>query len=371
LYGFAERGTYINELRNTLDILIPWMGNSIMTKIITLFNHKGGVSKTTTTFNVGWKLASEGHRTIMVDADPQCNLTGLVLGYKGPDELNAYYSSGKGPDLKSALYPAFESQPKPIEAVKCIPVDQQDDLFILPGHIGIAEYDATLSLAQQTSQSIVALKNIPGSIHYLIKESAKKMDAEYVLIDVNPSLSALNQNILMTSNYFIIPTTPDFFSVMAINSLAEFIPGWKRWAIEAASLKIFKDATYPFPEPNVKFLGTIVQRYSLRKERPSGYYTKWIKEINTAVEKNLFPALDSNNMTLPRKSYNANLCLSQIPDFTGLITRSQEHQTPVFALTKEQIGGAGVVLDRTTSKRDEFDDIFTELTMKIMRMTNP
>lgn len=51
-----------------------------MAKLISVFNHKGGVSKTTTTFNLAWMLARQGHRVIMVDADPQCNLTGVTLG---------------------------------------------------------------------------------------------------------------------------------------------------------------------------------------------------------------------------------------------------------------------------------------------------
>ena len=50
-----------------------------MTKIISLFNNKGGVSKTTTTFHLGWKLAELGYKTLIVDTDPQCNLTGLCL----------------------------------------------------------------------------------------------------------------------------------------------------------------------------------------------------------------------------------------------------------------------------------------------------
>lgn len=52
-------------------------------RIVALFNHKGGVSKTTTAFNLGWKLAAAGKKVILVDTDPQCNLTGMVLGYKG------------------------------------------------------------------------------------------------------------------------------------------------------------------------------------------------------------------------------------------------------------------------------------------------
>ena len=62
-----------------------------MTKKISLFNHKGGVSKTTTTFHLGWMLAEQGKRTILVDADPQCNLTGLILGYK-QTELEDFYN---------------------------------------------------------------------------------------------------------------------------------------------------------------------------------------------------------------------------------------------------------------------------------------
>lgn len=94
-----------------------------MAQKIALFNHKGGVSKTTTTFNLGWMLASKGKRVILVDADPQCNLTGMVLREETEDEINRIakiYQTQS--NLKTGLAPAFESQPKLIEPVDCIPV---------------------------------------------------------------------------------------------------------------------------------------------------------------------------------------------------------------------------------------------------------
>lgn len=51
-------------------------------KIIALFNHKGGVSKTITTFNLGWMLAEKGKRFLLVDLDPRCNLTGMITEFQ-------------------------------------------------------------------------------------------------------------------------------------------------------------------------------------------------------------------------------------------------------------------------------------------------
>lgn len=51
-----------------------------MTKIITFFNHKGGVGKTTLVHNLGFLLADRGHKVLLIDADPQMNLTAAMYG---------------------------------------------------------------------------------------------------------------------------------------------------------------------------------------------------------------------------------------------------------------------------------------------------
>ncbi len=135
-----------------------------MTKINNLFNHKGGVSKTTTVFNLSWMLASMGKRVIIADFDPQCNLTGMVLGYQGVDDLENAYKADPPNNLKDALAPAFESKPKQIVGADCVAVAGNERLFLLPGHIGLAEYETTLGIAQELSGSLLALRNLPGSI---------------------------------------------------------------------------------------------------------------------------------------------------------------------------------------------------------------
>ena len=355
-----------------------------MVQKIALFNHKGGVSKTTTAFNLGWMLTEKGKRVILVDADPQCNLTGLVMGYEGADDIESLienlYEGGKlhdnqetARDLKSGLAPAFESRPVPLEAVECFSVEQREGLFLLPGNIELSEYEVTLGIAQELSGSIQTLQNLPGSISALIERTSKKYEADYVLIDMNPSLSSVNQNLLMTSDFFLVPASPDHFSVMAINSLVKVIPHWLEWSKRASSLHILRDAVYPFPEVTPKFLGTIVQNYRPRKGAPASAFQKWIDKINELVSDKLAPKFRELGMMLPDDSYCQqyleNYCLASIPDFNSLIARSQETQTPVFALSNEQIGQTGSVLDTAGQSRDSFKKIFSELGDKVIGLT--
>ncbi|MBN1762213.1 MAG: AAA family ATPase [Methanomicrobia archaeon] len=341
---------------------------------IALFNHKGGVSKTTTTFNLGWMLAEQGKKVMLVDADPQCNLTGLILGYKYV-ELEDFYEKGHDNNLRDGLAPAFESMPKLIGAVDCIKVDGRDGLFLLPGHIRLAEYDVTLGIAQELTGSIQTLKNLPGSINYLLNKTAVKYGIDYILIDMSPSLSSINQNLLMISNYFLVPTNPDYYSVMAIDSLTTILKKWNAWSKEAQKMYILKEAEYPFPEITPKFLGTVIQKYRLRGGKPSKGFQHWVDEINDMVKKRLVPELTTQKMILSEESYRTNgiasdYCLATIPDFNTLIATSQDAQTPVFSLTREQIEHVGIVLDKSLESVESFHDIFDELAKKIDGLIN-
>ncbi len=340
---------------------------------IALFNHKGGVSKTTTTFHLGWMLASKGKTVILVDADPQCNLTGLVLGDGEETGLENWYESEKERNLKSGLAPAFESMPRLIEPVECYPVLQRESLFLLPGHIGLSEYEVTLGIAQELSASIQTFQNLPGSLSYLLEKTAAKYSANYVLIDMNPSLSSLNQNLLMTSHFFIVPTTPDYFSVMAVDSLANVVPKWLTWSKRASSLPILRDAVYPFPDTTPKFLGTVVQNYRPRRDGSAKGFQEWIDKINIAVHDKLVPEFTKVDMMLPQDLYNdlqvENHCLVTIPDFNTLVAKAHTFQTPVFQLSEEQIGQGGAVLQRTIESRDRFKELFSQLADKVIGLT--
>ncbi|MGD0827945.1 MAG: AAA family ATPase [Desulfobaccales bacterium] len=333
---------------------------------ISLFNHKGGVSKTTTTFNLGWMLANKGKKVIIVDCDPQCNLTGMVLGFKEAEEFKSIYESGGVRNIRDGLAPAFESRPNPIVPVECEPVKGQPNMYLLPGHIGLAEYEVTLGIAQELTGSLVTLQNLPGSLRHLIDLTASKYVADLILVDMSPSLGSINQNLLMTSDYFIIPMAPDYFSVMATDSLSSVLPKWASWARSAKAMPILQKATYPFPNKNPKFLGTIVQKYRLReRETPSAAFKMWIDEIQKGVENKLIPALRDSNMLIAAAAYDvAGITLGQpliqMSDFNSLIALSQKHKAPVFDLTDAQLEQTGVVLERAKESMQRFADLYSQ-----------
>lgn len=341
---------------------------------ISLFNHKGGVSKTTTAFNLGWMLANKGKRVLLVDCDPQCNLTGMVLGFKGTDDFDAIYKAGGVRNIRDGLAPAFESRPSLVEPVLCEQIKGQPNMYLIPGHIGLAEYEVTLGIAQELSGSLVTLQNLPGSIRYLIDKTANSLNIDYVLVDMSPSLGAINQNLLMTSDYFLVPMAPDYFSVMATESLANVLPKWRSWANSAQSMQVLKSATYPFPEVKTKFLGTVIQKYRLREgNAASSAFQTWIDEIEDGVRRRLIPALEGANMLLPDHIYkdlgvDGGKPILQMSEFNGLIALSQKYKVPVFALTDAQLEQRGIVAERTKKSMERFRQLFSDGADKIIQL---
>ncbi len=343
-------------------------------KQIALFNHKGGVSKTTTCFNLGWMLANKGKRVLLVDCDPQCNLTGMVLGFSGAEEFQAIYEEPGVNNIRDGLAPAFESRPNPIEPVNCKEISGQSNMYLLPGHIGLAEYEVTLGIAQELSGSLVTLQNLPGSLSHLFAITGDKYNVDYIIVDMSPSLGAINQNLLMTSDFFIVPMAPDYFSVMATDSLASVLPKWSRWAGQAKENPVLQNATYSFPDKQPRFLGTVVQKYRLRSgDTPSAAFQNWIDEIETGVRERLIPKLRECEMLLDDSIYEAAGCplgttLLQMSDFNGLIALSQKHKMPIFGLSDEQLGQTGVVLDRTKASMATFNILYSDAADLIIKL---
>lgn len=345
-----------------------------LTKIIALFNHKGGVSKTTTAFNLGWMLALMGKRVILADFDPQCNLTGMVLGYKGIEDLVGQYTSEPPNNVRDGISPAFESKPRPIVGAECVSIPGNCNLLLLPGHVGLAEYETTLGIAQELSGSLLALRNLPGSIRYLLDATAEKHSADYVIIDMSPSLGPINQNLLMVSDHFIVPLHPDYFSSMALSSLAKIVPRWKAWAQTAYGVDVLRTADYPFPNPHVTFIGAIVQKYRPKYGQASSAFQQWIDRLVSGLRDEVIPAFQGAAL-VDVQDFRARVGIDpwdpimSVADFNSLIAQSQEHQVPVYALTPSLLSQSGAVWTQTKNSMDVFETAFRECAEKVIKLS--
>lgn len=340
-----------------------------MSKRITFFNHKGGVSKTTSVYNIAWKLA-ETHKVLVVDADPQCNLSSLLL-LDGFDEYYLNESTRKN-NIRDGVENAFRGKPEPITAAECFIAPRCPNLHLLAGHQNLSEFEAALTFAQNSSNALATLGNLPGAFNALLEQTEQRYEIDYTLIDLNPSLSAINQNLVISSNFLVVPTNPDPFSLMALNTLSTILPQWARWQSQNASA--FVDASYPLPDLPPKFIGTLIQRFNVRRGMAARPYRDNITEIKANTVDRLVPALAPVQMTIdiathPSVTENS-YCLAEISDFQGLRPKSLEVGVPVFALTDAEIGETGPVLEGLQNNRDRFDGIFSDIRDKIVLLTS-
>lgn len=335
-------------------------------KIISFFNHKGGVSKTTTVYHLGWKLAQLGKRVLMIDTDSQCNLTLTAIG---EEHIENFVKSYPENNIKYSLDTAFNSKPQLIPVPACTEVRGQQNLWLMPGSFEITELEVQLGIACQLSNSFSTMNALPGSFTYLFEKSADKLNIDYILVDLNPSLSSINQVLLATSDYFILPTSPDYFSQMAIKSMSHILPKWERWAEQAKVA--FAGSTYPLRSTKTKFLGYTVNDYNIRNNKPTAAFGSIISKTNHLIDTVLYPSLNEVGLCLKKENYvNNSLQLASISNFQGLMPQYQQYGIPVFALSDAQLENQGIVLDIMQQKRQTFNDIYTNFANEVIRLTN-
>jgi cellulose biosynthesis protein BcsQ len=339
-----------------------------MSKRIAMFNHKGGVSKTTSVYNIGWML-SKNAKVLLVDADSQCNLSSLILG----DKFEEYYSTPNTAEqnIKDGVKAAFEGKPSPIAAVNCYSPQRAPALFLLAGHANLSEYDAALTFAQTSNNAIATLQNLPGAFSELLRLTEQKYSIDYTLIDMNPSLSAINQNLFISSQAFVVPTNPDPFSLMAVGTLESILPRWAAWS--KSSNQLFAHSAYPLPNFTPKFLGSLIQRFNIRNGKAAKPYRDNIADIKTAISGTFFQSMSKSGMVLqagqyPQDLMNQQYCLSEIPDFQGLLPKAYAAGVPVFELTDGELEATGPILDGMKEKRAVFADQFSDLTAKLVAL---
>ncbi|HVN61915.1 MAG TPA: ParA family protein, partial [Gaiellaceae bacterium] len=110
---------------------------------LTIFNHKGGVGKTTLTMNLGAALSELGRRVLLVDSDPQCNLTSYLVDPEVVDDLLDHSDAADGRTVWSAVKPLSEALGG---VTKVEPIESGiEGVYLVPGDIRLSEFESDLN----------------------------------------------------------------------------------------------------------------------------------------------------------------------------------------------------------------------------------
>lgn len=251
-------------------------------KIISLFNNKGGVGKSTLAFHLGCALSEMGHKTLFVDLDPQCNLTiyGMfeeILHSIWEEEdlfIDDYEHALRQNSNIFQNCRSIHFLLKPVEdgvgELDTLPpvYPLSPNLDLIPGRLSIHKYENKIAerwngMYQGDNLSIRTITNIRN----ICQKYAEQNHYEYVIIDTSPSLGILNKVIISTVDGFIIPAQPDMFSLYGIRNIGNSLEVWQKDFNTIYTL-ISEDKRNKFPSEFVQFLGyTIYNAKKYTKDR--------------------------------------------------------------------------------------------------------
>lgn len=198
---------------------------------LTLFNHKGGVGKTTLSINLAQAIKDLGYCVLMVDVDPQCNLSSFYL-----EECELDALLGESSDDQENTEGTIWSSIKPIVRgrgdIKEVELFELDDnLYLFPGDVLLSEYEEELPEAWTASFARRPRGyDVTCAISKSVNIHAQEVSADIVIYDCGPNVGALNRVILLDSSFFITPVAADLFSLRALTTVGRSIAKWaKDW----------------------------------------------------------------------------------------------------------------------------------------------
>ncbi len=297
------------------------------TKKLLFANNKGGVGKTTLAFNCAMKFAKQRYKTVLVDLDPQCNLSRLALG----EEIftNSFFSLAQK-DIFDVLKGVVEGGADIDLSVPFIPVSKSDsNLFLIKGSVNLSLYENILVSAYGAAASGQRLGYFQTSaIDRFLREKGLKEEVDIFVIDTSPSLSLLNQIIFLGSDYFVVPMMPDAFSVQGIENLGSIFDKWKQnWKVTGKALSGDTEGKFVLSGDGL-FIGYIVNSYNVYGKQPIKDHRRWIEEIPQKVKKFLSEKHGRNGLV--EKSWKEPISIIQ--DYGRIPAKCQELGVAIFDL---------------------------------------
>lgn len=341
-------------------------------KTIAVFNNKGGVGKTTFCANIATHFATtHNKRVLVVDLDPQANITHYMLGDEVAGEVIAPYYDRALPQDKATIIDAFEKYElgestinTNLKPIFC----ERFSTSLIPGNPFLATYEDILSKKWNELSDPDNVSGIRISNWVYTFLQAQQKDFDYVFLDLSPSLGAINRTALLAADYFVAPMSCDIFSLVAIKNIKQWFEKWiSFYDSRCAQFRVDKPHVWNQICSDTKnqvtinqgFLGYTLQSYISRKDaegniRTTQSYKKIIDNFAPEISRNL------GSFKAPTIPNDARLNLGEIPHMFGILALSQFVGAPISDLNAND-GMAGSQYAQAKNYKQAFDVISNRL----------
>ena len=253
----------------------------LLMRIVSIFNNKGGVGKTTLSFHLACALAESGKRVLLVDLDPQSNLSLHALT---EESLSAIWDEEE--DFVDNYGVKREENPQKLEEIatrtrsvhfllKAVEegVDSllelpplhsvRENLWLLPGRLSLHMFENKLAQAhgQLFTNDYSAVRTVT-ELRNLIRKYGEQHDADIAILDTSPSLGLLNRYAISFSDGFFSPSSPDLFSLYAFKNIGKSLSEWHSYYLSVQNVLNISNRE-KLPDHFVKFLGYTI--YNAKK----------------------------------------------------------------------------------------------------------
>ena len=294
--------------------------------VLTFFNNKGGVGKTSLVYHLSWTFSEMGKKVVAIDLDPQANLTSAFLPEEKLEELwDADLILPAASTIYQCVRPLMEVGDIQEPITQCI----HPSLHVVPGDLALAGFEDFLSQEWPNSlgsENLFRAYRVLTAFWLVAQKAAAQHQADLILADVGPNLGAINRSALIGSDFVVIPLAADLFSLQGLRNLG---PTLRRWRSDwSKRLNNWSSPSFQLPEGKMTTLGYIVQQHSERLSRPVKAYDRWATRIPGVYRESVL----SDKSSPPPMTADP-FCLARLKHYRSLVPMAQEARKPIFQLT--------------------------------------
>ena len=340
--------------------------------VLTFFNNKSGVGKTSLAYHLAWMLSDIGHRVLACDLDPQANLTAAFLDERHLEELRE--KSDAPNDFGNSIFECVEPLTKvgDLQSPRLRKISLHLDvspvkpnLMLIPGDLALAEFEDTLSAEWSNalgSSNLYRPFRILTAFSTIMQKGAAEMNASIILADVGPNLGAINRSALIASDCVVVPLGADLFSLRGLHNLGPTLGRWQQdWKSRREN---WATPDFPLPKGGMRPIGYVVQQHSVRLDRPVKAYDKWVNRMPEEYARNL---IDDNDGPYPETPEQDKAhALATVKHYGSLVPMAQEARKPIFHLTPAD-GAIGAHAIAANDARQDFKALAEKIIERIKR----